>query len=138
MYAITEGASHAFGVDKKVDNYGKFINDFISFHIEWSKNEKIQDDAACLVIRDILAVFHIIVEGEDPIKTIMDIYGARYIEKIKKEIKHVLFKYDSYKDYSKNFDKISKNFPKDCFMNKNTLELIYTCAYTVKNMEDTQ
>ena len=133
LFAITEGASHAFGVDKKVDNCDKFINDFISFHMKWSKNEKIQDDVACLVIRDILAVLHIIVEGEDPTETIMNIYGARYVEEIKKEMKQVLFKYDSFKDYSKNYDNISKNFPKDCFMNKNTLELIYTCIFSLKH-----
>jgi len=55
LYAITEGASKAFGVDKKIENCKQFIDDFISFHMEWSKNEKIQDDVACLVIRDILA-----------------------------------------------------------------------------------
>ena len=44
LYTIIEGASHAFGVDKTVDNCDKFINDFILFHMEWSKNEKIQDD----------------------------------------------------------------------------------------------
>lgn len=68
-----------------------------------------------------MAALHIIVEGEDPTETIMNIYGSRYVEEIKKEMKQVLFKYDSFKDYSKNYDNISKNFPKDCFMNRNTL-----------------
>lgn len=34
-YAITEGASKAFGVDKKLgNNCKKFIDDFIDFHME--------------------------------------------------------------------------------------------------------
>jgi len=45
--------------------------------MEWSKIEKIQDDAAYLVIKDILAVLHIILEGEEPIENIMNIYGVR-------------------------------------------------------------
>ena len=73
LYVITEGASHALGVDKKVDYCDKFINDFISFHMGWSKNEKIQYDLACLIIRDILAVLHILVEGENPTETIINI-----------------------------------------------------------------
>ena len=133
LYAITDGASKAFGVDKKVENCNQFIDDFISFHMEWSKNEKIQDDVACLVIRDILAVLHIILEGEDPTETIMNIYGARYIEDIKKEMKDVLSKYSSFKNYNVNYEKITKNFPKDCFMNKNTLELIYTCIFSLRH-----
>ncbi len=48
-------------------------------------------------------------------------------------MKHVLFKNISFKDYSKNFDNISKNFAKDCFMNRNTLELIYTCIFSLKH-----
>jgi MoxR-like ATPase len=133
LYAITDGASKAFGVDKKVENCKQFIDDFISFHMEWSKNEKIQDDVACLVIRDILAVLHIILEGEDPTETIMNIYGARYIEEIKKEMKEVLFKFISFKNYNVNHEKIIKNFPKDCFMNKNTLELISTCIFSLRH-----
>ena len=133
LYAITEGASKAFGVDKKIENCKQFIDDFISFHMEWSKNEKIQDDVACLVIRDILAVLHIILEGEEPTETIMNIYGARYIETIKNEMKEVLFKYQSFKKFESNIDLITKNFPKDCFMNKNTLELISTCIFSLKH-----
>ena len=133
LYAITDGASKAFGVDKKVENCKQFIDDFISFHMEWSKNEKIQDDVACLVIRDILAVLHIILEGEDPTETIMNIYGARYIEGIKKEMKEILFNYNSFKTYKVDYEKINKNFPKDCFMNKNTLELISTCIFSLKH-----
>jgi len=133
LYAITEGASKAFGVDKKVENCQQFIDDFISFHMEWSKNEKIQEDVACLVIRDILAVLHIILEGEEPTETIMNIYGARYIESIKKEMKEVLFKYKSFKNYDLKTEIIIKNFPKDCFMNKNTLELISTCIFSLKH-----
>ena len=45
-------------------------------------------------------------------------------------MKKSIIKNDSFKDYSKNFDKISKNFPKDCFMNKNTLELFYISVYS--------
>ena len=133
LYAITDGASKAFGVDKKVENCKQFIDDFISFHMEWSKNEKIQDDVACLVIRDILAVLHIILEGEDPTETIMNIYGARYIEPIKKEMKETLFKYGSFKSYEQNYDKIKKEFSKTCFINKNTLELISTCVFSLKH-----
>lgn len=133
LYAITEGASKAFGVDKKIENCQQFIDDFISFHMEWSKNEKIQDDVACLVIRDILAVLHIILEGEEPTETIMNIYGARYVEEIKKEMKEVLFKYKSFKNYESKTEKITKNFPKDCFMNKNTLELISTCIFSLEH-----
>ena len=133
LYAITDGASKAFRVDKKIENCQQFIDDFISFHMEWSKNEKIQDDVACLVIRDILAVLHIILEGEDPTETIMNIYGARYIEPIKKEMKEVLFKYKSFKSYEENYDKIKKEFPKNCFINKNTLELISTCIFSLKH-----
>ncbi len=48
-------------------------------------------------------------------------------------MKQVLFKYDSFKDYSKNFDNLSQNFPKDCFMNRNTLELIYACIFSLKH-----
>ena len=94
LYTITKGASYAFGVNKILgnENCNKFIDDFISFHMEWSKNEKIQDDVACLVIRDILAVLHIITEGEEQTETIMNIYGARYIEKIKKEMEETLLK----------------------------------------------
>ena len=116
LFAIAEGASKAFGVDKKLENFDQFIDDFISFHMEWSKNEKIQDDVACLVIRDILAVLNIINEGEDPTYTIMNIYGARYTEDIKKEMKKVLFKYESFQNYNsdeeekKNKRNISKRF----------------------------
>ena len=133
LYAITEGASKAFGVDKKVDDCKQFIDDFISFHWEWSQNEKIQDDVACLVIRDILAVLNIIVEGEDPTETIMNIYGARYIEPIKMEMKELLLKKDSFKNYKENYDKIKEEFPKSCFINKNTLELISTCVFSLKH-----
>ena len=133
LYAITEGASKAFGLDKKIDNCQQFIEDFISFHMVWSKNEKIQDDVACLVIRDILAVLNIILQGEDPTETIMHIYGARYIEPIKKEMKELLFKYPSFKHYTENFEKIKEEFPKDCFINKNTLELISTCIFSLKH-----
>ena len=135
LYAITEGASKAFGVDKRLGNNCKqFIDDFIDFHMEWSKNEKIQDDVACLVIRDILAVLHIIVEGEEPTETIMNIYGARYIEEIKNEMKKVLFKYNkSFAPYETNTDKILKEFSKDIFINKNTLELISTCIFSLKH-----
>lgn len=34
--------------------------------MEWYKNEKIQDNIACLAIRDILTILHIILKGEDP------------------------------------------------------------------------
>ena len=30
----------------------------------------------------------------------------------------------------KKYDKIEKDFPKECFMNKNTLELISTCIFS--------
>ena len=133
LYTITEGASKAFGVDKKINDCQKFIDDFISFHMEWSKNEIIQDDVACLVIRDILATLHIILEGEEPTETIMNIYGARYIESIKKEMEKVLFKYESFKKYETNNEEILKNFSKDCFVNKNTLELISTCIFSLKH-----
>ena len=133
LYSIAEGASLAFGVDKKVDDNKKFIDDFISFHMEWSKNEKIQDDVCCLVIRDILAVLHIIVEGEDPTETIMNIYGARYTEEIKKEMVDTLFKYKSFKNFNKNYETLKNDFPKDCFLNKNTLELISTCVFSLKH-----
>lgn len=39
--------------------------------MEWFKNEKIKDDVSCLIIRDILSVLHIILEGENPTETIM-------------------------------------------------------------------
>ena len=133
LYAITEGVSKAFGVETKVDNCKQFIDDFISFHWDWSQNEKIQDDVACLVIRDILAVLNIIVEGEDPTETIMNIYGARYIEPIKLEMKKLLFDKDSFKNYKENYDKIKLEFPKSCFINKNTLELISTCVFSLKH-----
>ena len=41
LYAIIEGASKAFEVHKKIENCKEFIDDFISFYMEWSKNEKI-------------------------------------------------------------------------------------------------
>ena len=80
LYTIIEGVFHAFVLDKIIKDSKKFIDDFISFHMEWSKNEKIQDDVACLVIRDILTVLHIIEEGEKPTETIMNIYEERYIK----------------------------------------------------------
>ena len=135
LFAIAEGASKAFGVDKKLENFDQFIDDFISFHMEWSKNEKIQDDVACLVIRDILAVLNIINEGEDPTYTIMNIYGARYTEDIKKEMKKVLFKYESFQNYNSDEEekKIKETFPKDLFLNKNTIELLSTCVFSLKH-----
>ena len=132
LYAITEGVSKAFELEKIIDNYQQFIDDFISFHMEWSKNEKIQDDAACLVIRDILAVLNIIAKGEDPTETIMNIYGARYTEKIKLEMKEVLYRYYSFKNYKENYDNIKEEFPKSYYINKNTLELISTCIFSLK------
>ena len=135
LYAIAEGSSRAFKVDQILgeDNFKKFISDFISFHMKWSKNEKIQDDVACLVIRDILAVLHIIKEGEDPTETIMNIYGSRYVEDIKKEMEKLLFSYESFTQYQPNYDKIKKDFPKECFINKNTLEFISTCVFSLKH-----
>lgn len=135
LFAIAEGASRAFGVDKKLENFAQFIDDFISFHMEWSKNEKIQDDVACLVKRDILAVLNIINEGEDPTYTIMNIYGARYTEDIKKEMKKVLFKYESFQNYNSDEEekKIKETFPKDLFLNKNTIELLSTCVFSLKH-----
>ena len=101
IYAILDSASNAFGLDKKAEICKQFIDDF-SFHIERPKNIKIQDDIACLVIRDILTILYIILEGEDSTETIMNIYGERYIEDIKKEMKEVLFKYNSFKAYNVN------------------------------------
>ena len=55
LYAIAEGSYRAFEVDIILweENFKKFIYDFISFHMAQSEKEKIQDDVACLVIRDI-------------------------------------------------------------------------------------
>ena len=133
LYEITKGSALAFGIDKKVENWEKFIDDFISFHMEWSKNEKIQDDVACLVIRDILAVLNIIVEGENPTQSIINIYGSRYTNEIKKEMIDILYKYESFKKYENNNNELIKNFPKDCFLNKNTFEFISTCIFSLKH-----
>ena len=135
LYTITKGASHAFGVDKILgdESCKQFIDDFISFHMEWSKNEKIQDNVACLVIRDILAVLHIIKEGEEPTETIMNIYGARYIKPIRKEMEETLLKYKSFKKNVKKNDDIINNFPKDYYFNNNTLEVISTCLFSLKH-----
>ena len=101
--------------------------------MEWSKNEKIQDDVACLVIRDILAVLNIIVEGENPTQSIINIYGSRYTNEIKKEMIDILYKYESFKKYENNNNELIKNFPKDCFLNKNTFEFISTCIFSLKH-----
>ena len=63
------------GVNKKLEHFDQFIVDFISFHMELSKKEKIQDDV-CFVNKDILDVLNIINDGEDPIYAIINIYGV--------------------------------------------------------------
>ena len=63
----------------------------------------------------------------------MNIYGARYVEPIKKEMKEVLLKYGSFKEYEKNYDEIKNNFSNNCYINKNTLELISTCIFSLKH-----
>ena len=133
LYEISLEKYKSFKIDKLLKNYPKFIIDFISFHNEWSMNEKIQDDVDCLVIRNILSVLEIILEGEDPTKTIMNIYGARYIEPIKKEMEETLFKYESFKSYEENYEEIMKEFSKSCFINKNNIVLISSSIFSLKH-----
>ena len=83
LYSIAKGFALTFGVDKKVENFEEFLNDFISFHIEWTRNKEIANFVTNHVIRDILAVLHIIADGENEIKTIMNIYGSRYTKEVK-------------------------------------------------------
>ena len=136
LYDIAIGKSKALEVNGLLKDYKKFTFDLISFHVKWSKNKKIQDNVACLTIRDILSVLDIISKKEEPIEAIMNIYGSRYIEPIKREMREIIFKYESFKkyntNYKKNYDKIKNEFPKSCFKNTNTLELIYSCIFSLK------
>jgi hypothetical protein len=49
-------------------------------------------------------------------------------------MRELLFTYNkTFKSYEENYDKIKKEFSKNCFMNKNTLELISTCIFSLKH-----
>ncbi len=93
------GLGKKFNLKKNLSNinYELFINDFIKFHIEWSK--KVEDDIQCFTIREIAAIIKTLspdairdknkTTNIDIYNSIMIIYGARF----PKEKKMNLYKY---------------------------------------------
>ncbi|OHT04875.1 hypothetical protein TRFO_27550 [Tritrichomonas foetus] len=90
LMMIAEGLAKRF--DYKDMNV---IHDLVNFHKEWSDNPLIADDAQCFTVREIAATVRALGDKSNVYDTVMTIYGARYPEQLKSELKKVMKKYPS-------------------------------------------
>ena len=136
LLEIANGLADGFGYYKEISTLQerkKIIEDLVSFHVEWSKNKLIEDDIQCFTIREISAAVKAISEGEDPVKAIIIIYGARYLSDIKKELIKTLQKKESFKNKNVEFNfKIPEDFH-NCFPSKSLSQALESILFSFKN-----
>lgn len=127
LFEIAQGLATQF-------NYkfpSKLIDILIDFHIEWSKRVD-YDDTQCFTVREIIATIHAFANNEDPYDAIMTIYGARYKENKKEELRKLLLCYSGFKNLDKKQFIYPKEFP-NCFKNDSLSSALKSVLFSFKN-----
>jgi len=108
------------------------INDLVSFHIEWSNLPEIAEDIQCFTVREIAATVRAIANGNNPLDTVLTIYGARYTKDKREKLMNLLKEYSSFNTLKKEEFEYPKSFPK-CFHNNHLSEALKSIFFSFKN-----
>ena len=112
----------------------KLLKDIVNLHFDWAKETSSQTDFQCFTIREIESVIECLSNKEDPYYVIMTIYGGRFKQKRKDELKLKLFsgQYEILKSLKVDEMALPNNFPK-CFINDSLIQTVNSVLLALRN-----
>lgn len=108
----------------------QFIDYLVDFHVEWSK--RVFNDAQCFTVREIAATIRAFAENEDIYEKVMTIYGARYQEAKREELRKLFLSYPTFNKFLPKQFIYPKEFPK-CFKNDSLSSALKNVLFSFKN-----
>ena len=101
----------------KIINIKKLLKEIVNLHFNWAKESNSRTDIQCFTIREIESLIKCL-KNEAPYNVIMTIYGGRFKEKRKDELKLKLksSQYEILKSLKEDEMGLTEKFP-ECFIN---------------------
>jgi len=125
---IAQGLAEQFHLEGQED----LIDDLVSFHIEWSNLPEVVEDIQCFTVREIAATVRALANGNNPLDTVLTIYGARYTKDKREKLMSLLKEYSSFNKLKREEFEYPKSFPK-CFHNNHLSEALKSIFFSFKN-----
>jgi len=108
------------------------IKDIVNLHYDWAKLTDSQVDIQCFTIREIESVIECLSKNEDPYNVIMTIYGGRFRQNRKDQLKLKLKDYDSLKNLREDNNPLPTKFP-ECFINEALVQTVKSVLLALRN-----
>jgi len=125
---IAKGLAEQFHLEGQED----LIDDLVSFHIEWSNLPEVVEDIQCFTVREIAATVRALANRNNPLDTVLTIYGARYTKDKREKLMSLLKEYSSFNKLKREEFEYPKSFPK-CFHNNHLSEALKSIFFSFKN-----
>ena len=117
----------------KIINIKKLLKEIVNLHFNWAKESNSRTDIQCFTIREIESLIKCL-KNEAPYNVIMTIYGGRFKEKRKDELKLKLksSQYEILKSLKEDEMDLTEKFP-ECFINNALIQNVKRFLLALRN-----
>ena len=117
----------------KIINIKKLLKKIVNLHFNWAKESNSRTDIQCFTIREIESLIKCL-KNEAPYNVIMTIYGGRFKEKRKDELKLKLksSQYEILKSLKEDEMGLTEKFP-ECFINNALIQNVKRFLLALRN-----
>ena len=117
----------------KIINIKKLLEEIVNLHFNWAKESNSRTDIQCFTIREIESLIKCL-KNEAPYNVIMTIYGGRFKEKRKDELKLKLksSQYEILKSLKEDEMGLTEKFP-ECFINNALIQNVKRFLLALRN-----
>ena len=117
----------------KIINIKKLLKEIVNLHFNWAKESNSRTDIQCFAIREIESLIKCL-KNEAPYNVIMTIYGGRFKEKRKDELKLKLksSQYEILKSLKEDEMGLTEKFP-ECFINNVLIQNVKRFLLALRN-----
>ena len=117
----------------KIINIKKLLKEIVNLHFNWAKESNSRTEIQCFTIREIKAFIECL-KNEAPYNVIMTIYGGRFKQKRKDELKLKLksSQYEILKSLKEDEMGLTEKFP-ECFINNALIQNVKRFLLALRN-----
>ena len=117
----------------KIINIKKLLKEIVNLHFNWAKESNSRTDIQCFTIREIESLI-MCLKNEAPYNVIMTIYGGRFKQKRKDELKLKLksSQYEILKSLKEDEMGLTEKFP-ECFINNVLIQNVKRFLLALRN-----
>ena len=117
----------------KIINIKKLLKEIVNLHFNWAKESNSRTDIQCFTIREIESLIKCL-KNEAPYNVIMTIYGGRFKQKRKDELKLKLksSQYEILKSLKEDEMGLTEKFP-ECFINNVLIQNVKRFLLALRN-----